>query len=74
MPSDNCSGQGNMPSGQGLEGVGNPLANMCYLQNLSLPFGEFVRGLPITSDTLLQICQRVANTLLPPLKNLPEGC
>jgi hypothetical protein len=32
------------------------------------------RGLPITSDTLLQICQRVANTLLPPVKNLPEGC
>jgi hypothetical protein len=49
-----------MPSGQGLEGAGNPLANMCYLQNLSIPSVEFVRGLPITSDTLLQICQRVA--------------
>jgi hypothetical protein len=63
-----------MPSGQELEGVCNPLANMCYLQNLSIPSGEFVRGLPITSDTLHKICKRVANTLLPLVKNLPEGC
>ncbi len=63
-----------MPSGQGLESVDNPLANMRYLQTLSIPSGEFVRELPTTSDTLLQICQRVANTLLSPVKNLPEGC
>jgi hypothetical protein len=44
------------------------------LQKLPIPFGEFVRGLPITSDALLQICQRVANTLLLPVTNLPEGC
>ncbi len=47
---------------------------MYYLQKLPIPFGELVRGLPVTSDALLQICQRVANTLLLPVKNLPEGC
>jgi predicted amidophosphoribosyltransferase len=35
---------------------------------------ENFRGLPIISDTLLQICQRVANTLSRPVKNLPKGC
>jgi hypothetical protein len=47
---------------------------MCYLQKLPIPSGKFVRGLPITSETLLQTCQRVANTLLPAVKYLPEGC
>jgi hypothetical protein len=38
------------------------------------PSEEFVRGLPITSDTLLKICQRLAHTLLTLVTNLPEGC
>ncbi len=63
-----------MPSGQGLEGIGNTLADMCYMQKLPMSSGEFVRGLPITSDTLLQICQRVVNKLLAPVTNLPKGC
>jgi hypothetical protein len=47
---------------------------MCYSQKLPIPSGKFVGGLPITSDTRLQICQRVTDTLLPPVINLPEGC
>jgi hypothetical protein len=35
---------------------------MCYFQKLPIPPGKFFRGLPITSDTLLQICQWVAIT------------
>jgi hypothetical protein len=50
------------------------LANMYYLQKLAIPFGKFATGLPITSDAQLQICQSVANTLLLPVTNLPEGC
>jgi hypothetical protein len=41
---------------------------------LPIPSEKFARGLPITSDTLKQIYQRVANTLLPPVTNLTEGC
>jgi hypothetical protein len=48
-----------MTSGQGLEGVSNPLANMCYLQKLPIPSGKLARGLPITSK---------------PYTNLSEGC
>jgi hypothetical protein len=62
------------PLAKDLEDIGNPLEDMCYLQKLPIPSGEFVRGLPITSDTLLQICQRIANTLFPSVTNLPEGC
>jgi hypothetical protein len=47
---------------------------MRYLQKLAIPSREFVRELPITSDTLLQICQKFANTLLPCVKIVPTGC
>jgi hypothetical protein len=47
---------------------------MCYLQKLLIRSGEFVRGLPVTSDILEQICYRVANALLPTVNNLREGC
>jgi hypothetical protein len=40
---------------------------------LPIPSKEFVRGLPITSDTLRQVGHRVANTLLPPVTNSPRG-
>jgi hypothetical protein len=63
-----------MPFCQGLEGVSNPLANMCYLQKLLISSEEIVRGFTITFDTRWQIYQRVANTLLPPVTNLPGGC
>jgi hypothetical protein len=35
-----------------LDGIGNPLANICYFQKLPIPPEEFVRGLPMDSDTL----------------------
>jgi hypothetical protein len=41
---------------------------------LPIPSEEFAKGLLITSDTLWEIRQRAANTLLHPVINLPEGC
>jgi hypothetical protein len=51
-----------------------PSRKFFYLQKLPIPPGKFARGLSSHSHTLQQICHTVANNLLTPVTNLPEGC
>jgi hypothetical protein len=46
-----------------VRGIGNPLTNKCYLQNFLTSCEDFVRGLPIPSDSLEEIFRKFANTL-----------
>ncbi len=56
--------------------MGNRLTNVCFVLNLPIPSEDVIRELPMPSDTLAKICQRVATGTLagdPEPERLQQG-